>query len=537
MLQKMKNYITQYHMLDSGDCVLCGCSGGADSVALLLLLDELREALGITLEAVCVEHGIRGEESRSDARFVEELCRKKQISCRVYPVDAVGYAKAQGLGLEESARMLRYEAFRSRAAELGKEKNREVEPEKEESRKVEPGKAGCGAVKLALAHHMEDNAETMLFQLSRGSGLSGLCGIAPVRAEGEILVIRPLLWADRSQIEAYLKEKGQSYCTDSTNADPSYSRNRIRQRILPELETVNTKAVFHMSRTAEQLREIRDYMEQEIETKERELATFRDGVWSIGTAALLSLPAALRKGVIRNGICKAAGSKKDIAAVHVDDVAALLWKQSGRRIALPYGVEASVSFGTLRIEKLDRVAGTSKAGAPCDGTGSDNGTPSEAGKPGDGTATANRIPPVLAEVTGTQLENLKGSGAVHRVELPTDGGTLSFFVREWNAKSEKIEKKAYTKFFDYDMIKDGFLARKRASGDYFIMDDQGHRKKLSDYLIDEKIPVEKRDEMILLAQDSKLVWIVGGRIGADYKVTDETKYVLVVEYNGGNENG
>jgi tRNA(Ile)-lysidine synthase len=350
---------------------------------------------------------------------------------------------------------------------------------------------------------MEDNAETMLFQLSRGSGLSGLCGIAPVRAEGEILVIRPLLWADRGQIEAYLDEKGQPYCTDSTNADPSYCRNRIRQMVIPELETVNEKAVSHMSRTAEQLREIRDYMEQEIETKERELSTFRDGVWSIGTAALLSLPAALRKGVIRNGICKAAGSKKDITAIHVDDVAALLLKQSGRRIALPYGVGASVSFGTLRIEKT----------------------------------SANHTLPVLAEVNGEQLEKMKNSGEVHRIELPADGGTLSFFVREWNAKSEKIEKKAYTKFFDYDMIKDGFLARKRASGDYFIMDESGHRKKLADYFIDEKIPIEKRDEMILLAQDSKLVWIVGGRIGADYKVTDETKYVLVVEYNGGNENG
>jgi tRNA(Ile)-lysidine synthase len=499
-------------MLDPGDIVLCGCSGGADSVALLLLLEELRETLGITLEAVCVEHGIRGEESREEARFVEELCEKKQISCRISPVDAVSYAKAQGLGLEESARILRYEAFGTRAAELKK--------------------AGCGAVKLALAHHMEDNAETMLFQLSRGSGLSGLCGIAPVRAEGEILVIRPLLWADRGQIEAYLEEKGQPYCTDSTNADPSYSRNRIRQMVLPELETVNAKAVSHMNRTAEQMREIRDYMELEIETKERELATCRDGVWSCGTAALLALPAAIRKGVIRNGIYRASGSKKDIAAVHVDDVAALLLKQSGRRIALPYSVEASVSFGTLRIGKADRAAGSSKAGALSKGTGS-------AGNfaPANGTAGANAFPEVLAEVDGEQLELLKNSGEVHRIELPAEGGILSFFVREWGGKSEKIEKKAYTKFFDYDMIKDGFLARKRAPGDFFIMDESGHRKKLADYLIDEKIPAGMRDEVLLLAQDSKLVWIVGGRIGADYKVTDGTEYVLVVEYNGGNENG
>jgi tRNA(Ile)-lysidine synthase len=494
MLQKMKNYIRQYHMLDPGDCVLCGCSGGADSVALLLLLEELRETLGITLEAVCVEHGIRGEESRSDARFVEELCRKKQISCRIYPVDAAGYAKAQGLGLEESARILRYEAFRTRAKELKK--------------------TGYGAVKLALAHHMEDNAETMLFQLSRGSGLSGLCGIAPVRAEGEIFVIRPVLWADRGQIEAYLEEKGQPYCTDSTNADPSYSRNRIRQMVLPELETVNAKAVSHMNRTAEQLREIRDYVEQEIEIKERALATSREGVWSVGTKALLALPAAIRKGVIRNGICKAAGSKKDIAAVHVDDVAALLLKQSGRRIALPYGVEAVVSFGTLRIKKTAKAAGPDKGNAP--------------DKP---------MPAVLAAIDAAQLEKLKKSGAVLRIELPAKGSTLSFFVREWNGKLEKIEKRAYTKFFDYDMIKDGFLARKRAPGDFFIMDESGHRKKLADYLIDEKIPAGMRDEVLLLAQDSKLVWIVGGRIGADYKVTDGTEYVLVVEYNGGNENG
>jgi tRNA(Ile)-lysidine synthase len=400
-------------------------------------------------------------------------------------VDAPGYAKEHRLGLEESARILRYEAFRQRAGQLREQ--------------------GVGAVKLALAHHMEDNAETMLFMLARGSGLSGLCGIAPVRTEGELTVIRPLLWADRRQIEAYLEEKGQPYCTDSTNNDPAYSRNRIRQKVLPELETVNEKAVSHMSRTAEQLREIRDYLEQEIESREQQLAGYRDGVWSAETAALLALPAAIQKGVIRNGICRVAGSRKDIAAVHVEDVVSLLGKQSGRRLSLPYGVEARIRYGTLQLEQA-------KAGQA-------------------------HIPDSFAQVRGETLEDLKTSGGTYRVELPEKRGVFSFSVREWNGKEEEIVKKAYTKFFDYDMIKDGFLVRKRASGDYFMLDGSGHRKKLADDLIDEKIPAETRDEKLLLAQGSCLVWMVGGRIGWNYRVTDETAYILVVEYNGGNDNG
>jgi tRNA(Ile)-lysidine synthase len=400
-------------------------------------------------------------------------------------VDAPGYAKEHRLGLEESARILRYEAFRQRAGQLREQ--------------------GIGAVKLALAHHMEDNAETMLFMLSRGSGLSGLCGIAPVRTEGEILLIRPLLWADRSQIEAYLEQKGQPYRTDSTNEDQSYSRNRIRRKVLPELETVNEQAVSHMSRTAEQLREIREYLEQEIESREQRLAVYRDGVWSVETAALLELPAAIRKGVIRSGICRVAGSRKDIAAVHVEAVISLLEKQSGRKISLPYGVEARIRYGILRLER--------------------------------GRKEQKRGPVIFAKISREELENLKKSGDVYQMKLPEEKGTFSFFVREWRGKQEEIVKKAYTKFFDYDMIEDGILVRSRASGDYFIMDGLGHRKKLADYLIEEKIPAETRDEQLLLAQDSCLVWMVGGRIGENYKVTAKTNYILVMEYNGGKENG
>jgi tRNA(Ile)-lysidine synthase len=225
----------------------------------------------------------------------------------------------------------------------------------------------------------------------------------------------------------------------------------------------------------------------------------------VETAALLELPAAIRKGVIRSGICRVAGSRKDIAAVHVEAVISLLEKQSGRKISLPYGVEARIRYGILRLER--------------------------------GRKEQKRGPVIFAKISREELEDLKKSGDVYQMKLPEEKGTFSFFVREWRGKQEEIVKKAYTKFFDYDMIEDGILVRSRASGDYFIMDGLGHRKKLADYLIEEKIPAETRDEQLLLAQDSCLVWMVGGRIGENYKVTAKTNYILVMEYNGGKENG
>ena len=145
-------------LVKSGDVVLAGVSGGADSVCLLLMLLEYRKHCNFLLEAVHVEHGIRGDASRRDAAFVKKLCEKRGVCCRIYPVDVPAYAKGHGLGVEEAARKLRYECFREAAEDYD-------------------GRP----VKIALAHHADDNAETMLFRLIRGSGLHGLYGMRPAR--------------------------------------------------------------------------------------------------------------------------------------------------------------------------------------------------------------------------------------------------------------------------------------------------------------------------------------------------------------------
>ena len=185
MLQELQKRMKELHMVSPGDKVLAGVSGGADSLCLLLSLRELQETLGFSLEVIHVEHGIRGEESKADAQFVVDLCEKLNVNYMVYEVDVPAFATEQKLGLEEAARILRYEVFEK----IAKEKE----------------------AKIALAHHKEDNAETILFQLARGSSLAGLCGMQPIRvAENGVCYIRPLLFFQRNEIEEFLIQRKQT---------------------------------------------------------------------------------------------------------------------------------------------------------------------------------------------------------------------------------------------------------------------------------------------------------------------------------------
>ena len=157
-----------------------------------------------------MEHGIRGAESREDARFASDLCERLNIPCHVHSVDVPQYAASHGFGLEEAARILRYEAF---------------EKEVTTAYAADQKQGNSRQAVVAVAHHMEDNAETVLFQMLRGSGAKGLAGMHPVSVKNGVTYIRPLLSATRAQIEEYLKENGQAFVTDATNTDTAYSRN------------------------------------------------------------------------------------------------------------------------------------------------------------------------------------------------------------------------------------------------------------------------------------------------------------------------
>ncbi len=204
----------------AGERVLCAVSGGADSMCLLHLLC----ASGADVVAAHYEHGIRGEESRRDARFVENWCAERGIKCVVGHGDVPGYAQAHGLGTEDAARRLRYEFLQSTAQEHG-----------------------CGLI--ATAHNADDNAETLIFNLTRGSGALGLRGI-PARRDN---IIRPLLGVSRAQIEKYNAENGIEHIEDSTNSSDDYSRNLIRHKVMPVLRQINPALSDAAGRTAELL--------------------------------------------------------------------------------------------------------------------------------------------------------------------------------------------------------------------------------------------------------------------------------------------
>ena len=324
MIERICEFMDKWHMVSAGDRVLVGVSGGADSICLCLILKELSTQMKFSMEGIHVEHGIRGEASKRDAIFVKQFCREQKLTYREFPVDVPAYAKKYHMGDEEAARKLRYDIFVKAAKE----------------------KAGT---KIALAHHMEDNAETMLFQLARGSGLDGLCGMRPVRAgeDGECY-IRPLLEISREQIEQYLSARGQVFCTDATNEELVYSRNRIRHNILPQMQEINAQAVQHIARTAELLREsdayflqiARDYVDHK-----SSIGVPEDGILreiSVSLESLREQAPIVRKYILAELVHRLKTPLKDWGSVHFEDMDALLFRQGGAHLDLPYHMSADI---------------------------------------------------------------------------------------------------------------------------------------------------------------------------------------------------
>jgi tRNA(Ile)-lysidine synthase len=209
MLDKIEAFAEKHHMFPSEGTILAAVSGGADSVCLLAALLELKDKFGFSVAAAHFDHRLRGAESDRDALFVGRLCRDLNVTLYTGSADVGGYARENGLGGEEAARRLRYDFF------------------------YETGKKS-GAVRIATAHTADDNAETILFHLTRGAGLRGLGGIPPVHGH----IIRPMLAVTREEVLFFLSGRSLTYVEDSSNADEKYSRNLIRRRVIPVLKQI-----------------------------------------------------------------------------------------------------------------------------------------------------------------------------------------------------------------------------------------------------------------------------------------------------------
>ena len=478
MTDQVLAYIQKHHMTEPGDHICVAVSGGADSVCLLLVLDALQERAGVTLSVIHVEHGIRGGESMHDMAFTEKLAEQLGIPCTCVRADVPSLAVQYGRSLEETGRIVRYRAFA------------------EEKRRIERERAV--PVKIALAHHMDDNAETVLFHMCRGSGIEGLAGIRPVYEDR----IRPLLCVTRAEIEDWLQKNGQPYCVDATNTDVAYSRNRIRQNVMPQLSAVNTAAAEHICLLAEDAAELADYAHAQVRDMQKQMQTeqSRNRI-SVRTEPLSGYPAVLQRLFLRELYAQLAGSRKDISRRHVAELLDLADGATGRKADLAYGIRAEKVYDRLIL---------SRQNLPQGGKAAEQEQPAEyfLYPGGNGAFEAGK----------TDCQNVSGYGI-----------TLSCHIFPAEKKHGEIPKNRYTKWFDYDKIKDGLCLRSRHPGDYLSIDPDAHRQKLKDYWINRKVPQTARRDWPLLADGSHILWIIGDRISAGYKVTDQTTQILEAE--------
>jgi tRNA(Ile)-lysidine synthase len=511
-------------MLEAGDRILTGVSGGADSVCLLFLLHEIQKHIPITLRVVHVCHGIR-KEAGEDADYVKSLCEKLAIPFEREDVDVPTLAKKEGLSEEEAGRRARYEIFETKA----KAWLMEEEANLVTARSTKPTSGSTkptvtyGRVKIALAHHAGDRAETLLFNLFRGSGLKGLASIPPMRetkAAG-VTVIRPLLCLTREEIEEYLAEKKIAYCQDATNAGDEYARNRIRHHILPYAEQeICHGATAHLNQAAELLAETEEYLRQQTSAARKACVGSFEGQSELQFEGLLEgqskehskelritcdsfdrFPALIQKRLLLELLLELSPGAKDIGAVHVEMVRKLFYGESGREADLPFGIHARREYDQVILERS---------------------TDPEARGEGDAAD-------LMEKEEKISLSELAEKGFL---TIPWGEDSFLFHVLPYE-KKDQIPEKTYTKWFDYDKIKNTLSIRTRRSGDYLMIrggDGCPVRKRLKEYFITEKLPRRHRETLPLLVEEGHVLWITGHRISEAYKVEEHTKTILQVEW-------
>lgn len=457
MLPKIIDFITQHHLLEQGDKVLLGVSGGPDSIALLHVLAGLKPEFGLDLHVAHFNHMFRGQQADEEALFVQQFAQALDIPCTVKVEDVPGYLKEQSLSAQEGARLLRYRFFYALSAELG-------------------------FAKIALGHHADDQAETVILHLLRGGGTRGLAGMSPQRG----LVIRPLLGVTRQEIEAYCRENQLEYRTDPTNFKTIYTRNKIRLELLPLLkQNYNPKILQTLNQTAEILRLDDDLLEKMTLQAYADHATRpAEGQVVLDKGAYFKLHPALRRRLIRHIYAVLAGNKDGLQFNYVREIERFITAgMLNKKMGLPRGIVLKIQKAAIIFSKLS-------------------------------PARAKLAYEKTLLVPG--MTTLPGGLTIEAEEIPLAKAQEAYLA----AKQDEA-------FVDLAKIKLPLLARPRKPGDCFQPLGLEGTKKLKDFFIDLKVPGHKRDTIPVIADSSGLiVWVAGLRIDDRFKLEAETRKVL-----------
>jgi tRNA(Ile)-lysidine synthase len=453
-------------MLKPRDRVVVAVSGGSDSVCLLSVLAELSREYDLTLHVAHLDHLFRGKESADEALFVADLAEKLGVPATIGKIDVPAFCRERGLSSQEGARTARYGFF---------------------SRVVE----ATGASRIATGHTADDQAETFLMRLLRGAGVSGLSGIPPVREN----IIRPLIEVTRQEVLEHVKEAGLAFVTDPSNAQPLYTRNRLRQDVLPVLRQFNPRVVETLASEASLLRD-------EDEAVETVLSALSSDVISRGKDGILfkrekfnALPKAFRRRLFRKA-------------------AALAGEESS---GLP---RQSREFSSVQIDEaltFMAAAGTGRAMRLLDGLTVER----EYGK--------IIISPQTASQAFSHTLALPGVTALAEIGLEVETRVLETRNDGKETRDERAENYLWQAEFDYAKIVFPLLVRTRLRGDRFCPAGMaGRSKKLQDYFVDEKLPRRKRDAVPLLVSGDDVLWVAGLRTDERFLAGPETKKLLIV---------
>lgn len=432
MISTVKLTIQKHNMLHAGDCVCAALSGGADSVALLLVLYELSSELNFSLSAVHVNHLLRGDESDRDEQFCRDLCGRLGVPLQIFRKDAAAFSHSIGESVETGARELRYRIFDSLDAD-----------------------------KIATAHNLNDNAETLLFRLARGTGLHGLSGIPPVRGK----IIRPLIECTRDGIEAYLAEKNQTFVTDSTNLSDNYARNKIRHRIIPEMQAVHGAFPSCVTRMTAGFAEDEDFLTAEAKKCEKE--------------SLFTLHPAIRKRVIINQL-KSHNLKVSTEKIEEIQSALLLHKS---RVSLGNGFFAAFDKGVMRVYREQQEDVPDAVIADFDTEYPFNG---------------DRIVKISVQ-----------SGEI----LP---------------ETDIVNKNSTIYYADYDTIQGDIVLRNRLRNDVIRPVNSACTKELRK-ILQQKLPPEKRKISAVLQDENGIIWAEHAGTADRVKPDENTENYLIIE--------
>ncbi|MBP7050563.1 MAG: tRNA lysidine(34) synthetase TilS [Phycisphaerae bacterium] len=471
MEEKVAGFLSLHGIFAGAARVLVAISGGADSICLLHLLAKLRSKGTLPASLVCahVNHRLRGLSSDADERFVAEFACNLGVRIVTRAVDVRGHAGEHRLSVETAARELRLAAL----AEIAREHD-------------------CSWV--AAGHQKDDNAETLLHRLRRGTGFRGLAGIRPVRSFGDGLwLARPLLCVTRDEVVRYLRKHGLAWREDLTNADIAYTRNYIRHRLLPSLQRESPSPLVEgLSELAFSAARLYNRIEREATAAWAAMASPGNHSVRIDATGLALLPQPVAIELVRRALVSLGSGERDLTERHYGNILGLAGQRTiHERIALPDGFSVRYESGTLLVARQQLASG--------DGSAHTHGAPAELNIPGT-TRFCDW------EITARILER--------------DGIDVRQVTKD---------KSSFTECLDWDRVKPPVLVRPRQTGDRFEPLGLGATKKVGKFLTTAKVPHELRRQTTILTDQEKILWVCPIRIAQSVKVTERTQRILALE--------